>query len=179
MPRTWRLPSTSAPSSSPTITGLPTPQRCRCRCCDSASSRRSHVYPGDSSRKRPSLRKGVPCGGDSTARRSIPAVMLPELLGFLGRAVAVLDVQPHHPQLLAGVGRAGVVALARGVGPDLGGVAAPVGEDQLAEAERAGGRVGGSEGEAAFALDDPLLGLVQGGPPARTRALVAVIGNRG
>ena len=43
-----------------------------------------------------------------------------ELLGFLGRPVAVLDVQPHHPQLLAGIGRAGVVALVRGVGADLG-----------------------------------------------------------
>src|SRR5512143_1605331 len=74
--------------------------------------------------------------------------MLPELLGFLGRAVAVFDVQPHHPQLLAGVGRAGVVALACRVSPDLGGVAAPVGEDQLAEAEGAGGRVGGGGGEA-------------------------------
>jgi hypothetical protein len=121
---------------------------------------------------------GTTLATTSTTRRSIPAVV-PELLGLLGRAVAVLDVQPHHPQLVARVGRAGVVALVRRVGADPCGVAAPVGEDQLAEAERAGGRVGGGGGEAALALYDPLLGLVKGGSLARTRALVAVVGNRG
>src|SRR5512135_3842058 len=140
--------------------------------------------PGSSSRGRTTRLRAVSApnrtalAATSTAR-SIPLVMLPELLGFLGRTVAVFDVQPHHPQLLAGVGGAGVVALVRRVGPDLCGVAAPVGEDQLPEAERAGGRVGGGGGEAALPLDDPLLGLVQRGSPARARALVAVVGNGG